>query len=250
MSLEYLVTWMMVLLRTGGIILQLPLVANRPIPTMAKVGICMCIASLLAGVVPVSEVPVTLWALFVAALGEVLLGLALGFVGRLTFAAVEMAGRIISTEVGLTATPGMGVPEPSSEPLAALLATFAVVLFFLFGGHLMMLSALMRSFSIVHAGHPGFSPGASEAMIRSTANMIEIGMRIAAPFIAMNFLVVLSFSALGRVVQKLNPFIMSFSLKIIAGLTLLGSAGALIARYLYDEFNDTPLRMLELLVGG
>ena len=53
MSLEYLVTWMMVLLRTTGIILQLPMVANRPIPVMAKVGICMCIASMLAGIVPV-----------------------------------------------------------------------------------------------------------------------------------------------------------------------------------------------------
>lgn len=250
MSLEYLVTWMMVLLRTTGIILQLPLVANRPIPATAKVGICMCIASLLAGIVPVSEMPVTLWTLFIAALGEVLLGLSLGFVARMTFAAVEMGGRIISTEVGLTATPGMGVPEPSSEPLAALLMTFAVVLFFLFGGHLMMLSALTRSFSIVHAGHPLFAPGASESMILASANLIEIGMRIAAPFIAMNFLVVLSFSALGRVVQKLNPFIMSFSLKIVAGLTLLGSAGALIARYLYDEFNDAPLRMLELVAGG
>jgi len=114
----------------------------------------------------------------------------------------------------------------------------------------MMISALARSFSIVHAGHPGLAPGASDSMIRATGHLIEIGMRIAAPFIAMNFLVVLSFSALGRVVQKLNPFIMSFSLKIVAGLTLLGSAGALIARYLYDEFNDTPLRMLQLLVGS
>jgi Flagellar biosynthesis pathway, component FliR len=250
MSLEYLVTWMMVLLRTGGIVMQLPVVANRPIPAMAKVGICMCIASLLAGVVPVAEVPLTLWALFVAALGEVLVGLALGFVGRMAFAAVEMAGRIVATEVGLTASPGMGVPEPSSEPLAALLLTFAVVLFFLFGGHLMMISALARSFSFVQAGQPGLAPGAGDSMIRATAHLIEIGMRIAAPFIAMNFLVVLSFSALGRVVQKLNPFVLSFSVKIVAGLTLLASAGALIARYLYDEFNDTPVRMLQLLVGG
>ena len=72
MSLEYLVTWMMVLLRTMGVVAQLPIVANRPIPTMAKVGMGMCIATLLAGIVPVASVPLTLWPLLLSAIGEVL----------------------------------------------------------------------------------------------------------------------------------------------------------------------------------
>ena len=58
-----------------------------------------------------------------------------------------------------------------------------------------------------------------------------------------------TFAALGRVVPKMNPFIISFSMKLIAGFTLFASAGALIARYLYIEFDDTPVRMLQLLSG-
>jgi len=249
MSLAYLITWMMVFLRTIGVILQLPIVAGRPIPVTVQVGLCICLATLIVGVVPAAAVPVTFWALFVAAAGEVLIGLALGFVARMAFAAIEMAGRIISNEIGLSAGPGLGVPEPSTEPLAALLSTFAIVLFFLFGGHLMMISALARSFDLVHAGRPGLSPAAGESMIRATSHLIELGMRIAAPFIAMNFLVTLAFSALGRVVPKMNPFIVSFSMRLIAGFILLGASGALIARYLYVEFDDTPARMLQILTG-
>ena len=250
MSLEFFVTWMMVFLRTIGVIVQLPVIAGRPIPMFARGGICLCIASLLSGVVPAAQVPATLWELGLSSAGEVLIGLVLGFVGRMGFAAVEMAGRIISTEIGLSAAPGMGVPEPSSEPLAALLSTFAIVLFFLFGGHLMMLSALSRSFTLLLAGNPSLAAESGDSMIRATAHVIELGLRMAAPFIAMNFLVTLSFSALGRVVPKMNPFIVSFSMKLMVGFTLLASAGALLARYLYDEFGQTPVRMLQVLSGS
>jgi flagellar biosynthetic protein FliR len=249
MSIEYLVTWMMVFLRTIGVIVQLPILAGRAIPVTVQVGLCMCIATLLAGIVPTADVPTTLWPLFLSACGEVLVGLALGFIGRMSFAAVEMAGRSITGEIGLNASGALGVPEPSTEPLASLLSTFAIVMFFLFGGHLTMLSALRRSFNIVLAGHPGLNPAAGETMILATSHLIELGLRIAAPFIAMNFLVTIAFSALGRVVPKMSPFVMSFSVRLFAGLTLLSSAGALIARYLYLEFNEIPTRMLQLLAG-
>lgn len=249
MTLGYFVTWMMVFLRTIGVITQLPIVAGRPIPVMVRIGICICVATLLAGIVPLADVPVTLWGLFTATIGEVLVGLALGFIARMAFAAVEMAGRIISTEVGMSAAPGFGVPEPSHEPVAALVTTFAVVLFFMFGGHLTMIAALTRSFDMVHPGNPLLHSAAGESMIRATSHLIELGVRIAAPFIAMNFLVTMAFATLGRVLPKLNPFVLSFSMQLIAGLTLLSSAGALIARYLYTEFDETPVRMLQILVG-
>ncbi|MES1194824.1 MAG: flagellar biosynthetic protein FliR, partial [Opitutus sp.] len=142
MSVAYLVTWMMVFLRTVGVILQLPIMAGRPIPVVMRMGLCVCMATLLVGMVPAATVPTTFWELLFATGGEVLVGLALGFVGRMAFSAVEMAGRIITTEIGITASPGMGVPEPSHEPLAALLSSFAVILFFMFGGHLTMIAAL------------------------------------------------------------------------------------------------------------
>jgi flagellar biosynthetic protein FliR len=222
-------------------------IAGRSLPILLRLGLCFCLSTLLAGIVPSAGLPPTLIALGTAAAGEVFLGLMMGFVMRSTFEAVDMAGRTISPEIGLSPTHGIGVPEPASEPVASMLSAFSIVCFFLLKGHQMMLSAFAHSFHIAPAGHVAFDNAAPESLIRTTGHAIELGVRMAAPFIGMNFLVTIAFSVMGRAVPKMNVFAVSMSLRALAGLGLLGTAGALLMRYLYVEFEQVPLRMLEVL---
>ena len=247
MSLEYLFTWMMVFLRSIGIIMLFPALTGRAIPIPVRLGLCVCLATLLAGMVPLAIVPVGWWRLVVSSSGEILLGLSLGFVARMAFAAVEMGGRLVSSEIGLSATPGLGAPDPATEPVAAMLSSLAVVLFFLFGAHQLVLSAFARSFSLSLPGQPAFDANTVESVIRATSRVLELGLRIAAPFIAMNFLVNLAFSVLGRAVPKMGVFIVSYSARVIVGLALLSAAGTLVARYLFVEFGEVALQMLQIL---
>ncbi len=247
MSLDYIFGWMMVLLRSIGLIQQLPLIAGKELPVSVRLAFGICLATILVGLVPSASIPLGAWALALAAAAEILLGFALGFVVRMAFAGVEMAGRLISTEIGLMANPGMGAPEPANEPVAALLTTFAALLFFLLGAHQSVLTAFARSFHVAHAGEAAFGAAAGMSMIQASAHLIELGLRIAAPFIAMNFLITLAFSVLGRAVPKMNVFIVSFSARALAGIGLLAAAAGLIARYLFVEFGDLPLRMLQVL---
>lgn len=248
MPVELLYAWMMVFLRGLGIVMLLPTLGGRPLPVMVRVTISALIATLLYGLVPrVTALPAGNAGLIVSAMGEVVLGLVFGFVGRLVFSAVDMSGRVITQEIGLSAAPGIDAPAPSTEPLAAFLSTFAGVMFFLLGGHIGALSAFARSFDLAPAGAPAFSQLSIEYLVTGTAHVIELGFRISAPFIAMNFLITLAFSVLGRAVPKMSVFILSFSLRALVGFTLLASSGALVARYLAPEFKDMPYQILEMV---
>ena len=251
MPADLLFSWMMVFLRGLGVVLLLPTLGSRPLPVAMRVAICALMAVLLYGIVPrAAALPTGNAGLVFSSLGEVALGLVLGFIGRLIFASVDVAGRFITQSIGMMAAPGIDAPSPTSEPLAAFLATFAGVLFFLSGGHFGALSAFARSFDFAAAGAPAFSHQAIEHLIHATGQVIELGFRIAAPFVAMDFLINLSFSVLGRAVPRMSVFVMSYPLRALVGCILLAGSGGLVARYLLPEFQQIPLRMLELVAGS
>ena len=58
---------------------------------------------------------------------------------------------------------------------------------------------------------------------------------MSAPFIALNFMINISFAVLGKAVPKMNVFMTSFSIRILGGLTPLVSSLLLITSYIVDN---------------
>ena len=167
---------------------------------------------------------------------------------RLTFGAIEMAGRMMSSEIGLPPRPAWARPWTSAWNRRGLpRAALAVVLFFLFGGHLEGSARSAAASSSFRRANSALQAFAWEQVSQGTSRVIELGLRMSAPFIALNFLVNLAFSTLGRAVPRMNVFVLSFSLRVLVGFGLLSGAGTLLARYLFVEFSNMPAQMLKIL---
>ncbi len=236
-------------LRAVGIVTALPTLAGRALPAVVRVTLAVSMGALLAGLSPAAPIPppATLAGLAVASINELLLGFAMGLVVRILLSAAELAGRIIAGEVGLIAVPGFDAPVPSQEPLPSFIGLFAGVLFFALHAHEGVLAAYARSFEIAPAGTGRLSGVAAETLVGAVVALLELALRMAAPFIALNFVITAGFAILGRAVPKMNVFIVSMSLRSLLGIALLAGAGALFARYLEGEFDRLPWRMLELV---
>jgi flagellar biosynthetic protein FliR len=236
-------------LRAMGLVAVLPTPAARPLPAVVRVALAVSLGGLLAAVAPASALPppASLGGLAVAAVHELLLGLAMGLVVRALLSAAELAGRLIAGEVGLIAAPGFDAPIPSQEPLPTFLGFFAGLLFFLLHAHEGVLAAYARSFEIAPAGTGRLSAAAGETLVQAVVALLELALRMAAPFIALNFVITAGFAILGRAVPKMNVFIVSIALRGLLGFMLLAGAGALFARYLAVEFDRLPWRLLELV---
>lgn len=252
MPWESLLVVVMGSLRAMGVVMALPALGGRPLPPMIRIALAVMLGGLLTSVTPVSSAvaPATFptnGELGGSALHEVLLGLAMGLVIRAVLSVAELAGRLIAGEIGLMAAPGFDAPIPAQEPLPSFLGIFGGMMFFMLHGHEGVLAAFARSFELAPAGQGGLNPAAAQTLTAAVSALLELALRMAAPFIALNFVVTMGFAILGRAVPKMNVFIMSYALRSLLGFTLLAGAGALFARYLSGAFERLPWTMLELV---
>lgn len=236
-------------LRAVGVILAWPMPGNQTMPRPVRVGLTLLIGGLLANVSPVRPELYSLPAhtLAVGAFHELLLGLAFGLVIRITLSTAALAGRLIAGEIGIIAAPGFDAPIPSQEPLPTLLSFLGGILFFTLQAHESVLAAFARSFELAPPGQGGLNPLASETLVQAVSQLLELALRMAAPFIALNFIITFAFAILGRAVPKMNVFIISYALRSLLGFLLLAGGGMLFARYLGAAYDRMPWTMLELV---
>jgi flagellar biosynthesis protein FliR len=247
-----IVVWVLVFLRTGAFFMGIPLFAGKMIPVRIRAAFALLFAILINPLVPANlEIATHFAGAILLALNEVCIGLLLAMTVRMVFFAVELAGHMISYEMGLmmsnSVNPLLG---SSNATITTLLYYFSLLIFFVAGIHYDVLKAFLMSFEILPIGTFFLKANPLVGFVREVSHVFVIGTLIAAPFIALNFLVNVSFAVLGKAVPKMNVFMTSFAIRIMAGLILLVSSIFLISSYILDKSRRSVEVMLEIIQPG
>ena len=178
---------------------------------------------------------------------EVGIGVLLGFVCRLLFYTLEFAGAIMASEMGLnlgaTLNPFSGA---RSETPGLILFYLGAIIFFTLDLHHWVLVAFQRTFQVLPIGGAHLRQALFTVVVERTGQIFLVGLLMAAPMIAVSFLINLVFSVIGRAVPQMNVFAESFAIRILAGLVVLGLTLNLLAQHIINYARRVPEDMIRI----
>src|SRR5262245_43313483 len=247
-----LFTWLLVFLRAIGLFAVFPVFASSNMPVQIRVALAALVSFLVSPLVSVAS-PHTLdfWAVMGLMIVETGFGLLLGFASRMLFYAVEVAGGVISTEVGLMVPAGINPMSvsPTSE-MATILQYLAAMLFLTLNLHHGLLLAFQKSYQFLPVGAARLHESLLLDVIGRTSHLFWFAVQMAAPILAVAFIISLVFSVLGRAVPQMNVFVESFSVRLLAGIMVFGLTCHLMAQHIANYLHRLPddvLRMAQLM---
>jgi flagellar biosynthetic protein FliR len=226
-----------------------PILGHKNVSSQVKVGLAMLLAFLLApNLPPLPEVPVFSWAGLGVMVEQVMIGMSLGMVMRVTLAVVEMTGDICGMQMGLAfATFFSADTATNSLVLSRYLGMITVLMFLALNGHLMVLELLANTFKSLPIGHLRFDPNAWNLIARYGSTIFLTGLLLALPMVATLLIINLAMGILNRVSPQLTVFSVGFPLTLSVGLILLMVVMGDLGQFLASLLTNT-LQFMQYLV--
>lgn len=217
-GITQIATFLLVLARVGGIFTSAPVFGNVNVAPMVRVGIAASLAFVFLPLAHFDAADLSFAAFVVAIVKEAAVGLMMGFLAHLMFAAIQMAGSFIDLGVGFGFA---SVVDPMIKEQNAVLGQLhnmaATLLFLALNGHHLMLRGLADSFAVLPLGQVSVGMAASGGIIQVFAMVFLAALKIGTPVVGAIFLTDVSLGILARTVPQLNVFVVGFPAKLAVG---------------------------------
>lgn len=233
--------WMLGMIRPGAAFLAAPVFGATNVPVQLRL-----VMALAVGVPAVAASGMTLPADglvsfpgFILITGEVVIGLAMGFVLQMGLAAALLGGEAISNAMGLGfASMVDPLSGTASSAIGQFLSMLATAIFLAADGHLVLISIIVDSYDALPPGGAFPSWDAIGGIIRFGSLMFAAGLTIALPVGFVLILVQIIMGVIGRSAPALNLFAVGIPATLLAGVILLGVATPVMAEALAQILSD------------
>ena len=247
--------FMLVFFRIVSVLWFIPLLSSRFVSAIFKAGLSLLIAFLLYSSVNIAvslDVLSDPFSFLLLTLREVFIGVTIGFIAKIIFSSISVAGDIMSLQAGFSFARFM---DPFTMTQVSVLEQvknlLAIMIFFAIDAHYIVFLALSASFTELPIGAAALREPLLHYVINATARVFSLGFKIGAPIIVTLFLVELAFGMLSRMIPQVNIFIEGVPIKIlITTIMLIVSLGVTVPVIagLFKGMDNDFIRVFRLMV--
>ncbi|MEZ0392355.1 MAG: flagellar biosynthetic protein FliR [Pseudobdellovibrionaceae bacterium] len=219
-----IIAFALVFLRIIAFVVAWPVFGSSNVPVPVKVLLSLIFSIILFPVISFQNVDLIKIddQLIFLSIREVGIGLALGFLMRMFFFAISIAGEVVSLSIGLSSAqmfnPTLGTQSNVVEQFQMMIAT----LFFLaINGHHIFITGMAQSFDLAPVAVIGIKAEAFGSISQWTKDVFVAGLKMSAPVLVAIFLTNISMGILGRAVPQINVLVTSMAVTLLLGLGVL-----------------------------
>jgi flagellar biosynthetic protein FliR len=238
---------MFAMIRIGAAMLAAPFFGAAGVPPQVRVIMSGAVAVMVCAWTPLA-VPPALFTLAgaVAVAGEALVGLSLGFVLQIAFAAPIIAAEVIGGAMGMSLATSVDPASGTQSPALGQYFMVTLTLVFLgLGGHLHWLGLLVDSYRALPPGAAWIAPDRIGMITGFATHMFATAVAMALPVTLVLLLVQVLTGVLSRSAPALNLFALGLPAGVLAGIAALIAAAPLLA----DQMTDLSALALDAAGG-
>ncbi|MBN8966353.1 MAG: flagellar type III secretion system protein FliR [Rhizobiales bacterium] len=175
---------------------------------------------------------------------ELLVGVVLGLIARITISALQVAGSVVAQQMGLGFVTAV---DPTQGQQGALVGNFlsvlGITLIFATDLHYLVIAALNDSYKLFRPGEVPILGDIAHVLTNTVSGAFRIGIQLSAPFLVFGLLFNLGLGLLARLMPQMQVFFVGMPLSILGGfLILFLVVGAMMTTFL--DFTGGVLRLM------
>lgn len=241
---------LLVFLRIAGVIFTAPIFNSRVIPWVPKFLLILILTYIIFFTVPHFNYNINQGLITLGLIGikEVITGMIIGFAFNFVFIGLSYAGTLIGFDMGLAIAQ---VFDPNTEANTNMVGQFlsfsGILIFLIINGHQYIIQSIAYTFKIIPIGLYTINKPVFELLIKYSATIFIIGIKISAPLIVSFFLLYVAAGIISRVVPQMQVFFVIQPLQIIMGFLLLAAVMPLYVLIIKNLLADYENQLLILI---
>ncbi|CAL4318720.1 Flagellar biosynthetic protein FliR [Buchnera aphidicola (Eriosoma lanigerum)] len=180
---------------------------------------------------------------------QMIIGIFLGFSVQIIFSAANMAGEIISTQIGLSFSNYFDInTRNNSSSITRLLNILFLFLFLSFNGHLWILSILFDSFYRIPIDYFFLNVKVFLLLIHFSSFLFVISLKLSFPIIILILILNCIMAFLNRISPQISIFSIGFPIILLLGIFLLYFLIPFLAPFFQNLFLNIQKFLLNVMI--